>query len=136
VHAWVRRAAIRTEGGHSRPTLKLLSLVTVDRTRAWALVDCGPLLREHWPFAHHRSAHASADLGRVHVQLCESPAQSVAMHAEFCGGLALVAAMVREDLKDIALFELPNRVRVGDSGGVHLSDQGVQFALQGGYLTY
>ena len=53
------------------------------------------------------------------------------MHAEFFGGLALVAFVLRQNFKDVALFELTNGLRVRDAGAVHLRDQTVQFALQG-----
>lgn len=53
------------------------------------------------------------------------------MHAKFFSGLALVAFVLRQNFKDVALFELTNGLRVGDAGAVHLRDQAVQFALQG-----
>ncbi len=53
------------------------------------------------------------------------------MHAEFFGGLALVALVLRKHLEDVTLFELPNGFRVRDAGTVHLRDQTVHFALQG-----
>src|SRR5206468_2033220 len=53
------------------------------------------------------------------------------MHAKLCGSLALIAAMMREDLKDVALLELPNSFRIRNPSGVHLGNQGIQFALQG-----
>jgi hypothetical protein len=53
------------------------------------------------------------------------------MHAEFFGGLALVAFVLRKHFEDVTLFELANGFRVRDSGAVHLRDQTVHFALQG-----
>jgi len=53
------------------------------------------------------------------------------MHAEFFGGFALVALVLCQNFKDVALFELTNGLRVRDAGAVHLRDQTVQFALQG-----
>jgi hypothetical protein len=53
------------------------------------------------------------------------------MHAEFFGGFALVALVLREHFEDVTLFELTNSLRVRDAGIVHLRNQTVQFALQG-----
>jgi hypothetical protein len=53
------------------------------------------------------------------------------MHAEFFSRLALVAFVLGQNFKDVALFELTNGLRVRDAGAVHLRNQAVQFALQG-----
>jgi hypothetical protein len=82
-----------------------------------------------------RPAHAVANLRGVHVELGQSAAEGVAMHAEFFGGFALVALVLCQNFKDVALFELTNGLRVGDAGAVHLRDQAVQFALQGFFLA-
>ncbi len=81
-------------------------------------------------FARRGPTQAVADLCRVQVELGERPAQGIAMHAELLGGLALIALVMRKHLKDIASFELPESVRVGDTCAMHLRDQAVQFALQ------
>jgi hypothetical protein len=81
-------------------------------------------------FAHHRPTHAIANLSRIHVELREGAAQRVAMHAELGRRFALVALVVGKHFKDVALFELPYGIRVGNTGAVHLHDQGVKFALQ------
>jgi hypothetical protein len=52
------------------------------------------------------------------------------VHAKLIRSLALVAFIIREDLKDIAALELPNGIRVRDAGTMHLNDKTVQFALQ------
>lgn len=139
LHAGVRRAVVGTDGGHA-PTRSVCELLALGsgggNRRARTLVDRGALLGQDWPLTHDGAAHALPDLRGIHMQLCKRSAQRIAMHTELGRSFALITTVVSEDLKDIALLELPNRVRVGDSGGVHLSDQGVQFALQGGYLTY
>ena len=93
-----------------------------DALDAWALTA-------GWP------THAVADLRGVHVQLGEGAAESVAMHAEFFGGFALVALVMREHFEDVALLELANGLRVRDTGTVHLCDQTIHFALQGYFLA-
>ena len=65
------------------------------------------------------------------VELGEGAAQRVAMHPQLGGGLALVALVLRQHLKDVPFLELPHGIRIRDAGAVHLRDQGVQFALQG-----
>ena len=82
-----------------------------------AAVDCNI---QAWPLAHHRPAHAVADLGSVHIQLREGAAQRVAMHAELGRGLALIALVMGKDFEDVALLELPDRIRIGNAGTVHL----------------
>ena len=82
------------------------------------------------PLAGGRTAHATADLCGVEVELGEGAAEGVAMHAKLFGGLALIAFVVREDLEDIAALELPDRLGVVDSGVMHLGDEAVEFALQ------
>jgi hypothetical protein len=52
------------------------------------------------------------------------------VHAEFVGRLTLIALVLRQDLEDVAAFELPDSLGVGDSGAMHLRDQAIQFALQ------
>jgi hypothetical protein len=81
------------------------------------------------------TAHAVPDLSGVHIELRERTAQRVAMHAKFIGSLALIAFIVREDLKDIAALELPNGIRIRDARTMHLNDKTVQFALQGVLLA-
>jgi hypothetical protein len=78
-----------------------------------------------------RSTHAIADLRSVHVELGEGAAEGVAMHTEFFGGFALVALVLGEHFKDVTLLELPNGLRVGNAGAVHLRNQTIEFALQG-----
>jgi hypothetical protein len=80
-------------------------------------------------------ADLHANLGGVEVELGESAAEGVAMHAKFIGCLALIPLMVREHFEDVAPLELPHGVRVGDAGGVHLRNETVKFALQI-FLTY
>lgn len=83
------------------------------------------------PFARDWSTHAVAYLGGIEIEFGECTAKRVAVHAEFLGGFALVALVVREHLQDVALFELPNSFRIGNSRTVHLDNQTIQFALQG-----
>ena len=52
------------------------------------------------------------------------------MHAQLFGGFALVALVMSEDFEKVAPLELPNRLRVGNAGTMHLRNQAVQFAFQ------
>ena len=80
------------------------------------------------------TAQAALDLLGVHVELREGAAESVAVHAELFGGLALVAAMAGEDFCDETLFELTDRIGVGNAGGMHLEDEAVEFAFHVGAI--
>ena len=82
-------------------------------------------------FANGRPAHAAADLRGVQIELGQGAAEGVAVHAKFFGGLALVAFVMREHLKDVTFLELANRLVIGNPGTMHLSNQNIQFALQG-----
>lgn len=70
------------------------------------------------------------DLRGIHLQLSEGPAQGIAVHPELFSGFALIASVMGKYLKDIASLKLANRLRVRNSGTVHLNDETVQFALQ------
>ena len=98
--------------------------------RSSKLTGAGNAL-DAWALATGRPAHAVANLRGIHVKLREGATQGVAVHAKLFGGLALVSLVVREHLENVALLELPNGVRVGDARAVHLSNESVQFALQG-----
>ncbi len=63
---------------------------------------------------------SEADLRRIDLQFADGAAQRIAVHAELCCGLALVAAMMREHLKQITAFELAHGLVVGNAGAVHL----------------
>src|SRR5580704_419226 len=76
-----------------------------------------------WSLADGRAAHAVANLRGVHIEFGEGAAQGVAVHAEFFGGLALVALVLSKHFKDVALLELTNGLRVGNAGTVHLCDE-------------
>jgi hypothetical protein len=87
--------------------------------QAWTLiVDCS--LGQHGPLAHHRPAHALADLRGVQVKLRQGAAQCVAMHAQLGRGFALVPFVVREYFEDVAPLELSDGIRVRHTGTVHL----------------
>lgn len=77
-------------------------------------------LGQYWPLAHHGTAHAFADLRGIQIELRQSPAQSVPMHAKLCRSLALIALVVCQHFEDVAPLELPNRIRIGNAGTVHL----------------
>lgn len=83
-----------------------------------------------WPLADWRTPHTVADLNRIHIEFSQSSAQCVAVHTKLFGSPALIALMMRENLKDIAPFELANSICIRDTGTMHLNDKGVQFALQ------
>jgi hypothetical protein len=69
-------------------------------------------------------------LRRIHAELGECAAERVAVHAEFFSGFALIAAMTRKNLEDVALLKLAHRVGVDDTSGVHLENEIVEFAFQ------
>jgi len=77
------------------------------------------------------TTHSVANLRGVHIKLGQRAAESVAVHAEFQRGLALVSLVMCEDFEDVALLELTHGIRVRDTDVVHLRDEAVQFALQG-----
>ena len=121
----------------------VIARLAIAEARGWgaAVIDCwldgarrlsgARNVLNAWALAAGRPAHAVANLRGVHVELGQSAAEGVAVHAEFFGGLALVALVLRQNFKDVALFELTNGLRVRDAGAVHLRDRAVQFALQG-----
>jgi hypothetical protein len=84
--------------------------------------------------ADGRAAHSISDLlanlSGSEVKLGEGAAEGIAMHAEFIGSLALIALVVRENLKDVAALKLANGIGVGNARGVHLRNETVKFALQ------
>src|ERR1035437_8237955 len=92
---------------------------------AHALADCRTLVQEQGSLAHHRTAHASTNLRGVHMEFRERAAEGVAMHSQLGRSLALVALVVCQHFKNIALLELPYCVGIRNAGSVHLGDQGV-----------
>jgi len=52
------------------------------------------------------------------------------MHAEFLRGLALIALVACQNLKNVPPLKLANSVRVVDTGVLHLGYQTIQFAFQ------
>ena len=82
-------------------------------------------------FAHDWTAHSFANLRRVQIQFRQRSAQRVSVHPQLRGGLALVTLVMRKNFQNVAPLELTDGVRIRDSGTVHMSNQGVQFALQG-----
>jgi len=109
------RLALTTvrEDGHTRP---------LSHNRALGQRQCA--------LAHNRTAHAAADLRGVHLQLGERAAKCVAVHAKLRGRLALIALVVGQHLKNVALLKLLDCVGISNAGSVHLRYQGVQLALQ------
>ena len=45
------------------------------------------------------------------------------MHAELVGGLALIAAVTRQDFRDETFLEFAHGISVRNAGGVHLVDE-------------
>jgi hypothetical protein len=88
-------------------------------------------LFKQWTHGTRRTLEPVSDLGGIHMQLRDGPAEGVAMHAKLLGSLALVAAVGGKYLKNEALFELTDGFVVGDTTGVHLADQAVQLAFHG-----
>lgn len=52
------------------------------------------------------------------------------MHPKFLRRLALVSTMTRKNLKDVLLLKLAHCLGVGDTSGVHLENEVVEFAFQ------
>ena len=121
----------------------VIARLAIAEARGWRVILIDYIVRRNrrltgagnvlnaWALAGGRPAHAVTNLRGVHVELGQSATEGVAMHAEFFSGLALVSFVLRQNFKDVALFELTNGLRVRDAGAVHLRDQAVQFALQG-----
>ena len=76
-----------------------------------------------------RTTHALPNLRGVHTKLCQRAAEGIAVHAEFFGGFALVAAMARQYFKDETLLELAHRICVRQTNGVHSKDKVFQLAF-------
>jgi hypothetical protein len=52
------------------------------------------------------------------------------VHAELLRRLTLIAAVTRENLKDVLLLKLTHRVGISNTGGMHLEYEVVEFAFQ------
>ena len=81
-----------------------------------------------------RPLESVADLRGVHVEFGDGAAQRVSMHTELASRLALIATMMRKDLKDEAFLEFAYSLGVSDAAGVHMGDEIIQLSLQKGPL--
>ena len=81
------------------------------------------LLCKHRSDTPRRPLERDTSLRRINAQLLYGTTQRVSVHAQFLGGLALVAAMARQYFQDKALLELTNSLGVGDTAGMHLDDK-------------
>jgi hypothetical protein len=76
------------------------------------------------------------DLGGVDVKFGEDAAESIAVDAQFFGGLALVASVGGQNFEDKATFEFADRFFVCNASGMHLGHKAVQLSLQGNPLSF
>lgn len=79
--------------------------------------------------AARRSSSAIAQCANVKLEFCNSPAESVAVHAELARGLALIPIILLQDCQDETFLELANGFRIKDTAVVHLQDEGFQLIL-------
>jgi hypothetical protein len=89
-----------------------------------------------WANRSWRTSHALSNLGRIHAELGECAAERIAVHAKLFSSLALITAVTRKNLEDVLLFKLAHRVGVGNTSGVHLEDEVVEFAFQSRSLPF
>ncbi len=65
----------------------------------------------------------------INLKFLHGAAQGVAVHAQFAGGLALVAAILLEHGHNETLFEFTNGFRIKDVAFVHLQDECFQLVF-------
>jgi len=70
-----------------------------------------------------RTFDAVAELADIDLQLGDGAAESVAVHAQFARGAALVAFVLLKNGEDKALLEFPHTLGVKDVAAVHLQNQ-------------
>src|SRR5581483_8216968 len=80
-------------------------------------------LQRQWSRAPRGPAGAVAKRSDVELQLGDGAAQSVTVHAQFAGSLALIAMVSLQDGQDEAPLELADCFRIQDSALVHLGDE-------------
>lgn len=82
-------------------------------------------------FAAYGAAGAIAELADIELELGDGARESIAVHAEFAGGLALIAFVLLKHIHDEALFEFADSFRIKNSTGVHLSYECFKLVLHG-----
>src|ERR1035437_10269509 len=83
---------------------------------------------EYRTFAAGRTLEPGPHLSQIEAQLRHGAAQRVAVHAEFCGRLTLVAPVCHEHFTQILFLEFAYGLLVRNTAGVHLRHQAVQFS--------
>jgi len=108
----------------------MLACVGAD-LHAHALADCRTLVQEQRSLAHHRTAHASADLRGVPYGVPRACGERVCDASQLGSQPCTGCPVGVPALQECSASELPDCVGIRNAGGVHLRDQGVQFALKG-----
>jgi hypothetical protein len=85
--------------------------------------------RKDRALAARRTFEPELDLYGIELKVFQDTAKRVAMHAEFARGLALVSAVVAQDLLNIPAAKFADGFLIADTAGVHLHDQVVQLAF-------
>jgi hypothetical protein len=87
------------------------------------------------PGAARRAPDSIAQLANVDLQLGDGAAQGIAVHAQFAGGAALVAAVFLQYGEDEAFLEFPYAFSVEDVAAVHLKDKCFQLIFHDEFLS-
>ena len=83
----------------------------------------------HGALAARGTLEAVADLCRVDLQFRDGATEGVAVHAKLGSGLALVATVVGEDLKQVTALELAHGFIVRNTAAMHLRHYAFKFSL-------
>ena len=82
-----------------------------------------------------RTLDAVAELANIDLQFADGAAQSIAVHAQFSCGSALVAFILLENCQDEAFLELPNSFGIKNIAAVHLQDKCFQLIFHNASLS-
>ena len=85
--------------------------------------------------AARRAPRAAAQSLDVELQLGDGAAESIAVHAQLAGGLALVALIFLQHGQDESLLEFANCFGIQNAALVHLHDQGFQLIFHNASLS-
>lgn len=96
--------------------------------------NCLPLDRSSMRTARRPSRSAAKSLG-VKLELGDGAAESIAVHTQLAGSLALVAVAVLQNRQDEFLLELANGFRIRNTASVHLHHQGFQLIFHDASLS-
>src|SRR6516164_9648271 len=81
------------------------------------------------PFAAHRAAPGVAELAHIEFEFGQSAAESVAVHSQLSGCLALVSFVLLQYVYQETLFEFAHGFRVENAAVVHLRHECLKLVL-------